>query len=305
MTQETSHATNARILAETHFEISEFLKLFSPLLERHLIGEGRQRSFSRLALCEIMTILVAHQIIGAPNLKHFYQKIIWQYHRREFPGLISYSRFIGIAAIAVVPLTLYLRFRMEMSRHTGLYVIDSTPLRVCMNLRIPRHQVFKGLAGRGKSSTGWFYGFKLHLVINHVGELMNVFISAGNHDDRKPVLDLVRKLKGKLLGDKGYIKKKLLQQLMAQGVQLLTTLKKNMKPQQRTFFDRLLLRKRSLVETTNDLLKNYFQIEHSRHRSVTGLMNTILTVLIAYTFYPTKPEMRGVVLQGALVPITP
>jgi len=75
MTQETSHATNARILAATHFEISEFLKLFSSLLERHLIGEGRQRSFSRLALCEIMTILVAHQIIGAPNLKHFYQKI--------------------------------------------------------------------------------------------------------------------------------------------------------------------------------------------------------------------------------------
>ena len=86
---------------------------------------------------------------------------------------------------------------------------------------------------------------------------------------------------------------------MAQGVQLLTTLKKNMKPQQRTFFDRLLLRKRSLVETTNDLLKNYFQIEHSRHRSVTGLMNTILTALIASTFYPTKPEMKGVVLQGA------
>ena len=140
MTQETSHATDARILAETHFEISEFLKLFSPLLKRHLIGEDRQRSFSRLALCEIMTILVAHQIIGAPNLKHFYQKIIWQYHHREFPGLISYSRFIGIAAIAVVPLTLYLRFRMEMSRHTGLSVIDSTPLRVCMNLRIPRHQ---------------------------------------------------------------------------------------------------------------------------------------------------------------------
>jgi len=101
-----------------------------------------------------MTILVAHQIIGAPNLKHFYQKIIWQYHRREFPGLISYSRFIGITAIAVVPLTLYLRFRMEMSRHTGLSVIDSTPLRVCMNLRIPRHQVFKGLAGRGKILDG-------------------------------------------------------------------------------------------------------------------------------------------------------
>ena len=93
--------------------------------------------------------------------------------------------------------------------------------------------------------------------------------------------------------------------MMAQGVQLLTTLKKNMKPQQRTFFDRLLLRKRSLVATTNDLLKNYFQIGHSRRRSVTGLMNTILTVLIASTFYPTKPEMRGVILQGPLVPITP
>lgn len=293
MTEEIN-ATNERILAETHFGVSEFLKTFSPLFKQQLLGESRQRPFSRLGLCEIMTILVAYQIIGAPNFKHFYKEIIWQYHHKEFPNLVSYSHFIAIAPIAVIPLVFYLQFRMEMSQQTGLYVIDSTPLRVCMNLRIPRHQVFKEMAGRGKSSTGWFYGFKLHLVINHLGELMNVYISAGNYDDRKSVMKLVQKLKGKLLGDKGYIKKALLKKLMEQGLQLITTLKKNMKPQQRALIDRLLLRKRALVETTNDLLKNHFQVEHSRHRSLTGFMNNILAALIAYTFYPVKPKMRGV-----------
>ena len=295
-----TYNNNERILGELHCKISEFLNTFFPVFEQHLIGEHRQRPFCRLAICEIMTILVAYQVIGAPNFKHFYKDIIWQYHKEAFPHLISYSHFIGIAAIAVIPLTLYLQFRMEMSRKTGLYVIDSTPLRVCINLRIPRHKVFKQLAKRGKSSTGWFYGFKLHLVINHVGELMNVFISAGNLDDRIPVKALVQTLKGKLLADKGYIKKILTEELLDQGLQLITNLKRNMKPQQQPLIDQLLLRKRSLVETTNELLKNFFQIEHSRHRSVTGLINTILTALIAYTFYPKKPEMRGVDLQGAL-----
>ena len=97
--------------------------------------------------------------------------------------------------MAVIPLSLFLKFRMEMSDKTGLYVIDSTSLRVCINLRIPRHKVFKDIAQRGKTSTGWFYGFKLHMVINHVGELMFVHISAGNVDDRTTVLKMVEKLR--------------------------------------------------------------------------------------------------------------
>ena len=129
---------------------------------------------------------------------------------------------------------------------------------------------------------------------------MNVFISAGNHDHRKPVLKLVQELKGKLLGDRGYIKKELLQELLEQGLELITTLKKKMKPVQRSLVDRLLLRQRSIIETVNDLFKNHFQIEHSRHRSLAGLFNNILGCLIAYPFYPSKPHMRGVEIAGAL-----
>lgn len=292
-----------RILSEIHFEIHEFLKIFQPVLESHLIGERRQRPFCRLSLCEIMTILVAYQLIGAINFKHFYNKVILQDHLSAFPNSVSYSRFVEVAPMALIPLSLFLRFRMEMSQKTGIYVIDSTPLRVCRNLRIPRHKGFASIAQRGKSSTGWFYGFKLHLVTNHIGELMDVYITAGNYDDRKAVKRLVQELKGKLLGDKGYIKKALVEELLKQGLEMITTLKKNMKQIQRPLIDRLLLRKRAIIETVNDMLKNYFQIEHSRHRSLCGLMNNALTSLIAYTFYPNKPHMRGVEIIGAISPI--
>lgn len=288
---------NEQILAELHYEMSEFVKTFQPLWEKYLLGEKRQRPFCRLALCEIMTILVSYQLLGGQNFKQFYQKVIRQYHTKDFPLLVSYQRFVEIAPLATIPLLLFLRFRLEMSEQTGLYVIDSTALAVCLNLRIKRHKVFKGIAQRSKTSTGWFYGFKLHLVLNHLGQLMDIQITAGNVDDRKPVLQLVKNLKGKLLGDKGYIKQTLFQQLFAQGLQLITTLRKNMKPQLMTYFDRLLLRKRSIIETVNDLLKNHLQIEHSRHRSLVGLFNCVLTGLIAYTFYPSKPTMRGVEVQ--------
>lgn len=291
---------NVTLLTELFVEVSEFMKTFKPVFEQYLIGERRQRPFCRLDICEIMTILIAYQIIGGQNFKQYYKDIILQFHRTEFPDRVSYQRFVGIAPIAVIPLTMFLKFRIEMSEKTGLYVIDSTSLCVCENIRIPRHKVFKELAQRGKTSIGWFYGFRLHLVINHLGELMAVHITAGNIDDRKPVSKMVKTLKGKLLGDKGYIKKVLVKELFEQGLEFITTIKKNMK-QNLSAFDRILLRKRAIIETANDLLKNYFQAEHSRHRSAAGFMNNVLSVLIAYTFYPTKPEMRGLAMQHALI----
>ena len=210
--------------------------------------------------------------------------------------MVSYRRFIGIAPIATVPMPMFLKFRIEMSEKTGPYVIDSAPLSVCKNIRIPRHKVFREPAQRGKISIGWFYGFGSHPVINHSGELMAVHITAGNIDDRKPVSKMVKALKGKLSGDKGYIKKSPVKELFEQGLEFITTIKKNMK-QNLSVYDRILLRKRAVIGTADDLLKNYFQVEHSRHRSAAGFMNNVLSVLIAYTFYPTKPEMRGIAIQ--------
>lgn len=292
---------NITVFTELYFEISEFMKTFGPLFSAHLIGIHRQRPFCRMSVCEIMTVLIGFQIIGGQNFKQYYKDTVCQFHRNEFPSLVSYSRFCEVAPVALIPLMLFLRFRMEMSLHTMIYVIDSTPLSVCINLRIRHHRVFAETAARGKTSTGWFYGFKLHLVINHLGELMSVRITAGNTDDRKPVRDMVKLLKGKLFGDKGYISAKLAEDLAEHGLQLITTLKKNMKKQYIEIKDRILLRKRAVVESVNDLLKNFFQIEHSRHRSAYGFITNLFSALIAYTFYPKKPHMRGIDIQNALI----
>ena len=294
---------NITVFTELYFEISEFMKTFGPLFNAHLIGACRQRPFCRMSVCEIMTVLIGFQIIGGQNFKQYYKDTVCQFHRAEFPSLVSYSRFTEICPAVIIPLMLFLKFRMEMSLHTMIYVIDSTPLKVCINLRIPHHRVFTETAARGKTSTGWFYGFKLHLVINHIGELMSVNITAGNTDDRKPVRDMVNRLKGKLSGDRGYISAKPAADLAEHGLHLITALRKNMKKQDIDFCGRILPRKRAAVESVNDLPKNFFQPEHSRHRSVSGFTANLFSALIAYTFYPKKPHMRGIDLRNALITI--
>ena len=147
-------------------------------------------------------------------------------------------------------------------------------------------------AARGKTSVDWFYGFKVHLVINDEGELLGVKITAGNVDDRDPVPELARALFGKLFGDRGYISQALFEQLWQQGVQLITKLRKNMKNKLLPLLDKLLLRKRSIVETVNDQLKNISQIEHSRHRSPFNFFVNLMARLVAYTFREKKPSLN-------------
>jgi transposase len=161
-----------------------------------------------------------------------------------------------------------------------------------LNQRIHSHKVFVGLAGRGKTSTGWFFGFKLHLVVNDQGEILRFCLTPGNVDDRKPVPHLAKKLFGKLFGDKGYISQPLAQSLRDLfDLQLITKLRRNMKNQLMTWSDRILLRRRAIIETIIDQLKNISQIEHSRHRSVTNYFVNVLCGLIAYCRRPSKPSL--------------
>jgi len=175
---------------------------------------------------------------------------------------------------------------------TGISFIDSTVLRVCHNRRIPRHRVFAGIAARGQSSMGWFYGFKLHLIVNDRGDILAFTLTPGNVDDRKPVPRLAKALLGKLFGDKGYVSLPLFQTLLQQGVQLITNLRANMKNQLVVLSDKLLLRKRFIIETINDQLKNISQIEHSRHRSAINFLVNLVCGLIAYCHQPKKPALR-------------
>lgn len=210
--------------------------------------------------------------------------------RWAFPYLVSYNRFVELMAGALLPLCAYLHTRK--GHCSGISFIDSTPIAVCHNRRISSHRVFDETAERGKNSVGWFYGFKLHLVVNDQGELLAVCLTPGNVDDRTPVPKLVKELFGKVFGDKGYLSHELFELLFAQGVQLVTKIRRNMKNQLMPLFDKLLLRKRSIIETIADQLKNISQIEHTRHRSGINFLVNVISALIAYTHQPKKPSLN-------------
>ena len=273
-------------------DLDDFCQSFLPtfnlkLLESGIIHRHRQ---STLTLSEVMTIIVWFQCSSYRNFKDFYLKEVSLHLRDEFPNLVSYNRFVELMPSALVPLCAYLQTRK--GRTSGIAFIDSMPIAVCHNRRIHSHKVFAHLAERGKSSVDWFYGFKLHLVVNDCGELLAFHLTAGNVDDRKPVPKLARSLYGKLFGDRGYISKTLNEVLSEQNLELVTKIKKNMKNRLLSVFDRIMLRKRALIETINDQLKNICQIEHTRHRSAANFLVNVIGALIAYTFKEKKPSLN-------------
>lgn len=273
-------------------EVDDFCKAFAPLWQQVLLTaqpKQRNRKFG-LCLSEVMTIIIQFHLSGYRTFKDYYTKDVLRHQRGEFPGLVSYNRFVELMPSTLVPLCVYLHSRF--GQCSGISFIDSTKLAVCHNRRIWGHKVFADLAQRGKSSVDWFYGFKLHLIVNDCGELLNVTITAGNVDDRAVVPDLVKDLFGKLFGDKGYVSQPLFEQLFADGVQLITKLKKGMKERLMSQFDKLLLRKRGISETVNDQLKNISQIEHTRHRSVYNFFVNLIAGLVAYTFREKKPSLH-------------
>jgi transposase len=281
-------------LLELFVHVDDFCKVFLPFLERYLLSSGviQRRRERSLSVSEVMTILIHFHQSHYRDFKAYYLGYVLVHLRSEFPGLVSYTRFIDFMPSALLPLCAYFQHTC-LGDCSGVSFIDSTSLDVCLNQRIHNHKVFAGLAGRGKTSTGWFYGFKLHLVINDRGELLSALLTPGNVDDRKPVPKLVHQLFGKVFGDKGYISQPLYELLRQTfGVQLVTKLRSNTKNKvPMSLMDRLLLRKRAIVESVIDQLKNISQIEHSRHRSVNNFLVNLLCGLIAYARQPKKPSL--------------
>ena len=280
------------MLTRLYCEIDDFCQEFIPLWKQQLVSDGskkRDRSCC-LSYSEIMTIVVHFHQSGYRKFKWYYQQYVQVALKKAFPNIPSYSHFIELKPRIMMPLTLFMHSLCKPGR--GLAFIDSTPLRVCQNLRIPRHKTFKKDAGRSKSSTGWFYGFKLHLVVDDCGNIVSFSITSGNTDDRKPVPTLLKNVTGKVFGDRGYISKKLAELLAFDDISFITTIKKNMTPKVISDVDKALLRKRSIIETINDQLKNVSQIEHSRHRSLSGYMINVISGLIAYTYQPKKPSLN-------------
>ena len=247
---------------------------------------------TRMALSEIMTILIMYHLSGYRTFKWYYTKYVMVYQKKNYPDLVSYNRFVEIMKYALVPLVLYI-VRARFVKCSGISFVDSTPIKVCDNHRIRTNHVFSEYAKMGKSSMGWFYGFKLHLIINEQGEILSFCLTSGNVDDRnEAVMDsLTKEIFGKLFADRGYISQKLFENLLKKDITLITRAKKNMKNKLMDYYDRLMLRKRTVIESVNDFLKNICNIEHSRHRSITNFLVNLVSALAAYSFLPKKPSI--------------
>ena len=290
-------------LLELFCAVDDFCQAFEPQWQERLLGQGlrQRRREPKLCLSERMTIVIHFHQSGYRTFKDYYLCHVCQHLRREFPELVSYTRFVELMPQTLIPLRVYLH--RCFGRCTGISFVDATSLAVCRNQRIHQHRVFDGIAARGKTSMGWFYGFKLHLVANDRGELLACQLTPGNVDDRKPVPTLVQRLFGKLVGDKGYISQPLVEQLLEScHVHLLTFARTNMQGRLLHRHDVLLLRKRAIMETIYDQLKNISQIEHSRHRSPLNFVVNLLAGLIAYCLQPKKPSLhlhQQLLLQAA------
>ena len=271
----------------------DFCKFYDAMMAKYTIKRANKRDYHRdgtLSKAEIMMIIILFHGSGYRCLKHFYLEHVTKHLRHLFPELVSYNRFVELEREVAIPLVLFIK-KVLLGKCTGISFVDSTPLRVCKNQRIHIHRTFKGIAQRGKYSMGWFFGFKLHLICNEKGEVLNFMITPGDVDDRKPLeyKAFVEFLYGKLVGDKGYIGKEIFQRLFVDGIQLITKLKSNMKGALMSMSDRLLTKKRAIIESVNDELKNIAQVEHSRHRSFDNFMVNLLGALAAYCFFPKKP----------------
>ena len=276
-------------VTEIFYFADNFCKEFYKSIDAHAIEEGgkarrESRRKPKMSSAEVITIMVLFHYGAFRNIKHFYLNYVCKHMTGDFPQTVSYNRFVELMEKEALSMAIMLKM-FCLGECTGISYVDSTPLR---------HRVFKGIAQIGKSTMGWFYGFKLHLLLNEKGEILNFVITPGNTDDREPLKNeaFLKKIKGKLYADKGYISKRLTEILFVDGIHLITGIKNNMKNTLIELKDKILLRKRSVIETVNDELKTMCQIEHSRHRSLTNFITNLLAALIAYSFFPKKPAIK-------------
>lgn len=285
-------------ITEIFVNADDFCNEFENEFVKHSVDAGSDKKTRNrkagLSDSEIITILIAFHSGQFRNFKHFYLYYVCEHLKSEFPGVVSYNRFIELSHRCALAFMLFLHHQCR-GECTGISFIDSTVLRVCYNKRIKRNKTFKGVAEVGKSTMGWFFGFKLHLIINDKGEILSFYLTKGNVDDRnvRAITKMTKEIFGRLFGDKGYISKALSDILFSNGIQLITAVRRNMKSVALSNEEKLLLRKRSVIETVNDELKNICQVEHSRHRSISGFLLNIMGAIAAYSFFPKKPSIKN------------
>lgn len=277
-------------LISIFIEIDEFCKELDKYSKQYLLtgpSSGKRGPDCGLVISEIMTILVMFQMSRFRDFKNFYIGFLCIYYKRDFPKLPSYERFVNLIKRAIFPLTIFTQ--LKTGKQTGIYYIDSSCLPVCHIKRSKRHKTFENIAEYGRTSVGWFFGLKLHLVVNEQGGLLAFKITRGNRSDSQEAIPLLKALKGLGFGDKGYIGKKIFDELLSSGLKLITRKRRNMKEKlDLSCYEKQLLNQRGIIETVIGHLKHGYQIWHTRHRSIFNAMTHLIAALAAYTIEPLK-----------------
>ena len=282
---------NENKLIEIFVFVDDYCKLLDQWVEQSgQIPKAPNRS--GLSVSEILTIIIFYHHSGFKCFEYYYERLVMGGLSSYFPKVVTYKHFLSLIPRCFNHLYILCRIRCMMAERTGIYFADSKKLPVCHNRRIHSNQVFKDLARRGKSSTGWFYGFKLHLVINNLGDMVNFMISSANvSDNNTTVLGyLLEDLTGHCFADKGYLTK-LFEQFYMQGLKIVTKIRKNMKNQLMDLSEKYWLLKRAVIESVNDILMTVCDIDHTRHRSPVNAFVHLLGGLMAYSFFDDKPSV--------------
>ena len=281
--------------------LDDFCKMFAEWETHQLIpSPSRRQRSGELSRSDMLFIRVLFHLSPYKNFKTFYLLGIGVQHRACFRDLPHYDRFVSLMPRLFVPLMVLLHSLS--GEETGIYFGDSSKLAVCHNRRINRHQVFDGLAARGKTSMGWFFGLKLHVVINHKGEIMAVKITSGNIADSTVLDEITRHLRGKIYADKGDISREVFRKLWQRGLHLITGIRRNMRNHLMLLDEKIMLRKRFVIETVFDILKCEMGLEHSRHRSPRNAIVHVLSCLVAYAYRPGKPSISR---KGTMLEVNP
>lgn len=172
-------------ITDIYSVVDEFCKDFEKFSEPFLLGKKPKKK-PRMSSSEVITIMLLFHLSGFRTFKHFYLYYVQKHMIQDFPQTVSYNRFVELMQAALIPITLFVK-TCCLGTCTGISFVDSTPIRVCKNKRIKRNKVFKDIATTGKSTMGWFHGFKLHIIINDKGELLSFCVTRANINDREPL----------------------------------------------------------------------------------------------------------------------
>ena len=304
------------MIAEIYVEVDDFCKSqvekISSLIVKHKFFEDlyeKRHLSKRMTMAEVMTILIYYHYSGYKNFKTYYTKYVEKELKNDFT-IVSYNRFVWWTPLALLPLICFVMWCCCNGKRTGIYFIDSTKISACNNRRVHMNKVFKGFASWGKTSMGWFWGFKLHLLVNQYGELINCRFTTGSVSDNnvKVLFHLTNDINGWVIGDKGYLCNKAKNDFIEKDgeISLFAKPRKNQKTK-KSYYDRipflakLWARKRGLIETIIGVKKEEFNLEHTRHRSIFNAFTHMYAAIAAYYFRVNKPN-ASINLEQYLLP---